>query len=165
MDRAKIKLYFRENKRKIVLRCSIILIVLFVINHVAIAWNPLELYGCVSITFDKWEMNHADKIELISGEKTVEITDKEVFKELIKQTTVTNYQDGCKYREDIGRRIKIYYHGRVVREMIWYDEHNEIVQVYSADIKHWIPFSKTGEGYIYLPGEFKLKLLEYIETH
>ena len=124
-----------------------ILIVTLSLN-VSIAGEPGMAGGCVCISFDKWDMQRADKIVIEFRGETYTVTDPEFVRSFCQRTTAGTYSDYCCAHHQEGS-IEIYRQGRLIRRMRYVENHDAIV--YDADPTHWVLFGT--EGHAFLTGD------------
>ena len=150
------------NKRQIVGCCTIIaclvIVCLLMLIHVDVCFNTRDGGGCISVTFDKLQMMNADRAVIRVGDKSYEITDDELIRQITAETRVATNTDLCNHNTD--RWIDIYCGDTLIRSMMWENNHDGII-VYHADICHWVIPSDSGLGIVY-PSEALLQKLEEI---
>lgn len=138
---------------------SSILVVVFVVCANA-SITPLksnaEAGKCLSISFDKKKMKTVNRIEIIDGEKHIEIADPNLIDSMVKETLVaTHIGTGCPYE----RKIDLYCDDTLIRTMYW-SSCCDSIYIYDADAAHWI-FSIEGlrpKGYIFLSDSLAAEL-------
>ena len=109
-----------------------------------------EAGGCTAVVFDKHKVRQADRIVLREGEKVVTITDPETVRQLASSFVVANRNALCGYYMD--RWMEIYRGDTLVRRIHWND-HDELVTVYTPDATHWVFLPRNDVGQIYLSEE------------
>ncbi len=105
--------------------------------------NPLIKGNALAVVFDKAAVLNADKIILKKDGKEMVITDEVLVKDLAKEFIVADSTGLCGYYQD--RWMEIYSGDQLVRNIHWND-HDDLVEVYEADQKHWLlPSYSTGQ--------------------
>lgn len=126
----------------------LILLVVTLSLNVSIAGEPGMAGGCVCISFDKWDMQRADKIVIEFRGETYTVTDPEFVQTFCQETMTGTYSDYCCSHFQEGS-IEIYRQGRLIRRMRYVENHDAIV--YDADLTHWVLFGE--EGHAFLTGD------------
>lgn len=136
--------------------CALLLIVVFSLN-VSIAGEPWMAGGCISVSFDKWDMLRADKMIVhFRGEQFV-ITDKEFVQNFTAGTLAGTYSDYCCANLDDGW-VEIYRGDRLIRRMRYIENHDAFA--YEADFAHWVLFGD--EAHVFFSGEICSQLRQLI---
>ena len=141
----------KKIKRIIKYICMIFVLVILCLN-VSFSFNLFGSYGCISVAFDKWDMMHVNKAYIVDGDNTYEITDRDLIKQISKETRVATKTD---VRCQPVRWIELYYNEKLVRRIGW-TGCCDGGKVYTADASHWIWPSCEKEGFC----DFSRELLE-----
>ena len=139
---------FQNKKRRMILGlmglCVVFLLILACFT-VSIAGKPGDAGGCIAISFDKWDMQRADRaIVYFRGEMYV-ITDVEFVRTLAAETTAGTFHDYCCANLDDGY-MEIYRGERLLRRMRYIQNHDAFA--YEADVGHWVLFGKEGHAFL-----------------
>ena len=140
-----------RNKTKIVIAglvilCAISLIAFCALN-VGIAGEPGMAGGCVCVSFDKWDMDRADKIVFEFSGGTSTVTDPELIRAFCNETLAGTYSDYCcAHEQDPNIEIQIYRQDRLIRSMRYVENHDAVV--YNADSAHWVLFGDEGHAFL-----------------
>ena len=135
--------------------CLAVVITLFL--TMGISGDPLAEGGVVCISFDKWDMQRADKIVIGHREETHTITDPAFIKAFCKETLAGTYHEYCCSDLDEGW-VEIYRGDQLLRRMRFIANHDAFS--YEADIAHWVLFGD--EGHAFLSSEMRDKLNVYL---
>ncbi len=151
----------KRNFRKIaIVLVSIIVFISIVSLFVEVNFaNPKQSYSCFSVAFDKWAMNSVDKVVFISPIKSTTITDRQLIRNLVKETKVAEMSGvGGMYTD---YSVEMYAGERLVRKIAMNSLFKEVAIVYNEDSTHWIldPYT-TSDGSV----ELSEALLAKIET-
>ena len=144
-------------------RLLVLLVLVFLIGTLFIGFNT-DLDGggaCFSVVFDKAAVMTADKIVVRDGGQVITITDKALVREIASEFVVANRTDLCGYYDD--RWMEIYNGDTLVRNIHWND-HDDLAEVYSADLFHWIFPSTSKVGQVDLSREFVDRLEEILQS-
>ena len=136
-----------EKKKKIIIGLigsCLILLALFL--TVGVSGDPLMAGGAVCISFDKWDMQRADKVIIRIRGETYTITDTAFVKTLAKETLAGTYSEYCCSDENDGSWVEIYRGDRLLRRMRYISNHWALA--YEADITHWVLFGKEGHAFL-----------------
>lgn len=156
----------QEKKYRIIVGsicAGLILLLILFVNFVAVSTEGAftEGGGCFSVAFDKAVVMGADRIVIREGNEVVTITDAELVREIAAEFVVANRTDLCGYQAD--KWMEIYNGDRLVRSIRW-NECCELVEIYEADVAHWVWPSGSGIGQVELSREFMARLDEIIES-
>jgi len=124
--------------------CAVLLIAVLFLN-VSIAGEPLMAGGCVCISFDKWDMQRADKIIFKFGGESHTVTDPEFIRAFCDETMAGTYHDYCCAQLEDGW-VEIYRGDRLVRRMRYIANHEAFV--YEANAAHWVLFGEAGHAFL-----------------
>ena len=89
----------------------------YLIQNVAICFNPFDAGGCIAIVYDKAAMRAADRVVLCVGEDRYEITDADFVDDITDELMVAS-RSGLRFAE-IDRWIEIYDGDTLVRRILW----------------------------------------------
>lgn len=151
----------KKPTRKWILLACLAGICLLLLMNTAVCFNTQDGGGCISVAFDKLPMMIADRAVIRVGEKSYEVTDTQLVRQITSETRVATNTDLCNHKVD--RWIDIYCGDTLIRSMMWEDYHDGIV-VYHAGIFHWVIPSDSGLGIVYPSDELLQKLEEVIEA-
>ena len=158
----------KQKMKRIIKKVAFWGVVVYLLLNASVGVKDVTVCGnCFSIAFDKWDMMWVDKAIIYVDNEEYVITDIEFVREIAKGTAAAIYYDGCqaieseRRRNDYTRWIELYAGEKRVRRMPWLKAH-EYIQVYEADIAHWILFGDTGVGYTTLEWELYEKIYEAI---
>ncbi len=115
---------------------------------VSVGGEPGMAGGCISISFDKWDMMRADKIVIEFRGGTYTVTDQDFVQAFCRGTLDATYTDYCCAHFQEGS-VKIYRQDKLIRSMRYVENHDGFV--YDADSTHWVLFGD--EGHAFLSGE------------
>ena len=154
------------NRKKIVILVSILAFLLIAgivaSQFVSVGMaNLSEAHGTISIAFDKQQMRSVDRMVLIDGDRTVELTNRALLDAVVDETMAATHLGG---HSTTGRRIELYAGDTLVRSMIW-TTCCDVVEVYGADESHWfltVEGAKCG-GSVYLSTELVQQLNALLE--
>ena len=139
---------FQNKKRMVILGvmglCVIFLIILACLT-VGVAGKPGEAGGCIAISFDKWDMQRADKVIMYYNGQEYVITDVEFVRTLTAETMAGTFQDYCCANLDDGY-MEIYRGERLIRTMRYIQNHDAFA--YEADAGHWVLFGEEGHAFL-----------------
>ena len=121
----------------------VLLITLFLC--VGISGEPLMAGGAVCISFDKWDMLHADKIIIDYHGELYTVTDPVFVRAFSRETLAGTYTEYCCSELDDGW-VEIYRGDRLVRRMRYIASHEAFA--YEADVTHWVLFGKEGHTFL-----------------
>ena len=137
---------FRKNKWCIVcVICLCLGVLLTLLFTAGISGEPLMAGGVVCISFDKWDMQRADKIVIGHRGETHTIKDAGFIKAFCKETLAGTYHEYCCSDLDEGW-VEIYRGDRLVRRMRYVANHDAFA--YEADIAHWVLFGNEGHAFL-----------------
>lgn len=122
-------------------RRSLSVIILLLLN-VAIDLST-DSGGALCISFDKWDMLHADKMIIGYGEHTYTTTDPAFIRAFTKETLAGDMTEYCCSDLNEGW-VEIYRGERLVRRMRYIANHETFA--YEADMTHWVLFGKEGHA-------------------
>ncbi len=98
--------------------------------------------SCFSVVIDKWKMNTVDKIIIKTPRKKTTITDKNLIKQIVKETMVAETGG---YQASYGKYYLFLYHGeKLIRTVHLSSTYKEYAVVYQADAAHWIIGYESG---------------------
>lgn len=98
--------------------------------------------SCFSVVTDKWEMNTVDKIIIKTPRQKTTITDKDLIKQIVKETMVAETGG---YKVSYGKYYLFLYHGdKLIRTVQLSNTYREYAIVYQADATHWVIGYESG---------------------
>jgi len=151
-------MHFKKKGRVILLvSLCVVLLVLVLSLNVSVAGEPGMAGGCVSISFDKWDMLRADRVIIETRGETYTVTDPAFVRSFSRETLAGTYKDYCCAQMEDGW-MEIYRGNRLLRRMRYISNHNALA--YEADAAHWVLFGK--EGHAFLSEDMCKKLEEII---
>lgn len=110
--------------------------------------------SCLSLAFDKHKVRGVDRVVLRVGDTTVEVTDRELIRQLKEELMVAGRTDLRVPHARDGKYILFYRGDELVRQMRWeYGPDAHWVEVYTEDAAHWVLFSYSDEGLVCLSDE------------
>ena len=136
--------------------CLILLIVLSL--SVSVSGEPGMAGGAVCISFDKWDMQHSDKIVIGYRGGIYTVTDPVFVRSFAQETLAGTYSDYCCSNLNDGW-VEIYRGDRLLRRMRYIANHGAFA--YEADATHWVLFGE--EGHAFLSKSVWEKLREIID--
>ena len=159
-----------KKRNKIIALCACVVLLgsflIFLITCVSFSQTmiPGGAGECISIAFfEKQKMGTVDKVVLTvrvgMEPKSVTVTDKDLIREITKEVTVATLTD---LKVTPMGTIDLYSKDELVRSMVW-NIHGKDLEVYEADLTHWLIFSATGIGITTLSDELADKLDALLE--
>ena len=130
---------------KAICLCVGILLITLLAFHVSIDCDPYSAGGCVCISFDKWDMLHADKLVIEFQGETHTITDLSFIRRFTRDTLAGTYTDYCCANLSDGS-VQIYRGDRLIRDMRFIENHGAFA--YKADSLHWVLFGDEGHAFL-----------------
>ncbi|MBE6924363.1 MAG: hypothetical protein E7466_03890 [Ruminococcaceae bacterium] len=125
----------KKKKISIIVGSLFVLLIISLFLNVSVAGEPGDAGGCISISFDKWDMQRADKVIIYYGGEQYTVTDTEFIQALTRQTLAgTSSEYCCSHFED--GWVEIYRGDRLIRRMRYVEAHGALA--YEADIGHWV---------------------------
>lgn len=146
-----------KRKRIIIIVCLAVILPILYLN-VGIAMST-DCGGCLTISFDKFDMMTADRLVVFDGEREVTITDVDFVRSLTAETVAGTSKEYCCANLDEGAWVEVYKGDRLVRHMRYIENHHALA--YKADLFHWVLFGK--EGHAFLSRDIWQKLESFIE--
>lgn len=143
--------------RRILAWCITVVAVLLLVLNVSLDCS-LDAGGCLSVSFDKWAMTHADRLVVFDGHKEVTITDRDFLRSFGKEVASGSLKDYCCAREE-GAWAELYRGDRLVRRLRFIPNHDAFA--YEADFCHWVLFG--GEGHSFLSDDLRHQLSDYLQ--
>lgn len=137
--------------------CAAAVVVLFFLLNISIDCS-LDAGGCLSVSFDKWAMTHADRLVVFDGKKEVTITDRDFLRSFGKETASGSHKEYC-CAGDKGAWAELYKGGQLVRKLRYIPNHDAFA--YEADLAHWVLFG--AEGHSFLSNELRHQLSDYLQ--
>lgn len=123
--------------------CLILLIVLSL--SVSVSGEPGMAGGAVCISFDKWDMQHSDKIVIGYRGEIYTVTDPVFVRSFAQETLAGTYSDYCCSNLNDGW-VEIYRGDRLLRRMRYIANHGAFA--YEADATHWVLFGEEGHAFL-----------------
>lgn len=148
----------KAQKWELLVILALLLLALILIPNVSIASGLKDAGGCVSVSFDKWDMMNADKLVIKIGAAEYTTTDTDFIRQFAQETVAGTHTDYCCANTEYDKWIEIYKGDRLVRRMRWIQNHDAIA--YEADAGHWVLFGD--EGHSFLSNDVRRKLYEMI---
>lgn len=135
----------KRAKRYIIagLVCIFLIITLFL--NASIAGEPGDAGGCISISFDKWDMQRADKVMIYYDGEQYTVTDPEFIQALTTETLAGTFSEYCCSHFEDGW-IEIYRGDRLIRRMRYIENHGALA--YEADIAHWVLSGEESHAFL-----------------
>ncbi len=152
-------MFKKKNRWLLILAVCVVAAALVVPHFVAVNFGLFDSTGgsCISVVFDKHSVVTADRIVYRVGEQEITITDPDTVQYIAKHFVVANRAGLCPAQEN--RWMYIYNGDKLVRSMRWRGC-EEFVDIYQADITHWLLPSETKTGQVELSREF----LDYLDA-
>lgn len=135
-----------------------LILAIILIPNVGVASGIKDAGGCISVSFDKWDMMHADKLVIKIGAAEYITTDTDFIQQFARETLAGTHSDYCCARTEYDKWIEIYKGDRLIRRMRWIQNHDAIA--YEADAGHWVLFGE--EGHSFLSNDTRRTLYEMI---
>jgi len=121
-----------------------------------------EASGIISIAFDKAEMMRVNKAEIETPKGITVIGDPILVKDIVECTLVA---DNAGFSSMFGRYyIRLYEDDILVRDMDL-SLYNQLIRVYSPDIKHVVLFGEDGDGNVIISEELLERIHQYLVAH
>lgn len=133
-------------KKKHIMIIVLVLVLLILFLNVGINGSPWDAGGCVSISFDKWDMMTADKVVIWVGEEQYTTTDASFIRALAYDSLAGTFSEYCCSHLDYDMWVEIYKGDRLVRRMRWIENHDSLA--YEADPTHWVLFGEEGHAFL-----------------
>ena len=147
----------KKKRITIIIGSLIALLVIYLFLNVSIAGKPGDCGGCISISFDKWDMQRADKVIIYFRGEQYTVTDTEFIQALTRETLAGTFSEYCCSHFEDGW-VEIYKGDRLIRRMRYIENHGALA--YEADIGHWV---FTGEeSHVFLSRDVEIQLREII---
>ena len=137
--------------------CIALAVVLLLALNVS-ADCSLDAGGCLSISFDKWAMTHADRLVVFDGQKEVTITDRDFIRSFGREVASGSHKDYCCAQDDIAW-AELYKGDRLICRLRYVPNHDAFA--YEADLFHWVLFGT--EAHSFLSDELRHQLSEYLQ--
>lgn len=115
------------------------------ILNVSISGEPWMAGGAVCISFDKWDMQRADKLVICYRDETHTVTDPALVQAFCRETLSGTYSGYCCSMLDDGW-VEIYRGDRLLRRMRYIENHDAFA--YEADTAHWVLFGEEGHAFL-----------------
>lgn len=123
----------------------LVILIATILLNVSVAGRPVFAGGCISVTFDKWDMMRADKVIIHFDGKQYTVTDTKFIRDLCKETLAGTLSSYCCSDFDDGW-IKIYRGDRLIRRMRYIENHEAFA--YEADPAHWVLFGDESHAFL-----------------
>ena len=119
-------------------------IVLLSLN-VSIAQDIAMAGGCISVSFDKWDMRRADKMVVTCKGAQYVSEDTEFVRDFAEGTLAGTMTDYCCAKENYAT-VEIYRGDRLLRRYRYVENHDAFA--YEADGTHWVLFGEESHAFV-----------------
>ena len=133
--------------------CCLVIFIAVSTRFVGIDANLKMAGGGLCISFDKWDMERANKIVVQVGDKNYTLTDLELVRAIARESVAGTYSDYCCAHSPDGW-MEIYRGDKLLRRMDFMSNHGGLA--YDADASHWVLFGE--KGHAFLSNETRQKL-------
>ena len=136
----------RRKIRIAIMICSCLVIFIAVSTRfVGIDANLKMAGGGLCISFDKWDMERANKIVVQVGDENYTLTDLELVRAIARESVAGTYSDYCCAHSPDGW-MEIYRGDKLLRRMDFMSNHGGLA--YDADASHWVLFGEQGHAFL-----------------
>lgn len=136
-------------KEKWMKRIGTLLILAAVITllcvNVSIGQDIAMAGGCVSISFDKWDMLRADKLVVTCKGQQYVSEDTDFVRSFAEATLSGTMTDYCCAKENYAT-VEIYRGERLLRRYRYIENHDAFA--YEGDMSHWVLFGKEAHAFV-----------------
>ena len=116
-----------------------------VCQHVSIDHDITMAGGCISISFDKWDMLRADKLVVTCKGQEYISEDTDFVRAFAEATLAGTYTDYCCADENY-TTVEIYRGDRLLRRYRYIENHDAFA--YEAGPAHWVLFGKESHAFV-----------------